>query len=104
MSSSKDDSPVPPHLLAGDAKSVSDPRGSGKRLGSLAKLNVSPEAIRALPSDFVKRHRILPVEIYNGTIHLATSDPGNQRVIDDVRLLTGLEVKESEAPGAEILE
>lgn len=74
------------------------------KLPTLLRLNVSPEASRALPSDFVKRHRILPFEIQNGTLHIATSEPGNQRVIDDIRLLSGLEVKESHAPAAEILE
>ncbi len=78
--------------------------GTGRRLESLTKLNVSPEAARALPSDFVKRHRVLPFEICKGTIHIVTSDPGNQRVIEDIRLLSGLEVQETEAPAAEILE
>ena len=75
-----------------------------RRLEGLAKINVSAEAVRALPSDFVKRHRILPLKIHNGTIHIATAEPGNQRVIDDIRLLTGLEVEEAEAPGSEVLE
>jgi len=78
--------------------------GTERRLESLAKLNVSPEALRALPSDFVRSHRILPFEISNGTIHIATADPGNQRVIDDIRLLSGLEVQESVASASEILE
>src|SRR5207302_7062408 len=73
-------------------------------LDSLTKLNVSAEAVRALPADFVKRHRVLPFEIRKGTIHIVTSDPGNQRVIEDIRLLSGLEVQETEAPAAEILE
>src|SRR5688572_3643889 len=76
----------------------------GRRLESLTKLDVSPEAVRALPSDFVKRHRVLPFQIRNGTLHIVTSDPGNQRVIEDIRLLSGLEVQESEAPAAEIME
>jgi len=74
------------------------------KMGTLAGLEVSPEALRALPADFVKRHRILPFKLNNGTIHIATEQRGNQRVIDDIRLLTGLEVEETEAPGAEILE
>src|SRR5256885_2798473 len=78
--------------------------GTERRLESLAKLNVSPEALRALPSDFVRSHRILPFEVSNGTIHIATADPGNQRVIDDIRLLSGLEVQESVASASEILE
>jgi type IV pilus assembly protein PilB len=68
------------------------------------KLEPSLEAIRALPADFAKRHRILPLAIQDGTISVATADPGNQRVIDDIRLLSGLEVKESEAAASEIVE
>src|SRR6058998_3047234 len=81
-----------------------EPPGIGRRMESLSKLDVSPEAVRALPSDFVKRHRVLPFQIRNSTIHIVTSDPGNQRVIEDIRLLSGLEVQETEAPAAEILE
>lgn len=77
---------------------------AGGRIDSLAKHDVSSEAIRLLPSDFVKRHRVLPLEIRNGTIHIATADPGNQQVTDDIRLLSGLEVEESIAPSSEILE
>lgn len=87
-----------------DSESVPEQFGAGRRLGTLARLSVSSEAIHTLPADFVKRHRVLPFEIHNGTIHVATADPGNQRVIDDIRLLSGLEVQESEAPVSEILE
>src|SRR5437867_2558012 len=83
---------------------LAEPPGTGRRLDSLTKLNVSAEAVRALPSDFVKRHRVLPIEIRNGIIHIVTSDPGNQRVIEDIRLLSGLEVQETEAPATEIME
>src|SRR5437660_2009524 len=77
----------------------------GRTAGSrLAGLQVAPEALRALPADFVKRHRVLPYKIQNGTIHVATAEPGNARVIDDIRLLSGLEVQESETPAAEVLE
>src|SRR5947207_1431642 len=78
--------------------------GRGRRLESLVKLDIAPEVIRALPADFVKRHRVLPFDIRNGTIHIVTSDPGNQRVIEDIRLLSGLEVQETEAPATEIVE
>jgi len=80
-----------------------EPNGAS-RLGSLARLTVSAEAIRTLPAEFVKRHRILPFALHQGILYVATADPGNQRVIDDIRLLSGLEVEETEAPGTEILE
>jgi type II secretory ATPase GspE/PulE/Tfp pilus assembly ATPase PilB-like protein len=76
--------------------------GHKKPLNSLAKLEVSPEVIRALPAEFVRHHGILPFQIRNGTIHIATPAPGDQRVIDDIRLLSGLEVEEFAAPAAEI--
>jgi type II secretory ATPase GspE/PulE/Tfp pilus assembly ATPase PilB-like protein len=65
---------------------------------------ISPEILRSLPAEFVKRHQVLPVQLYNGTIRIATAAPGNQRVIDDIRLLTGLEVEETEWPAGELLE
>jgi type IV pilus assembly protein PilB len=69
-----------------------------------ARLNPTPEAVRVLPADFVKRHHVLPLDIENGTLHIATAQPGNQRVIDDIRLLSGFEVRESAALPSEILE
>jgi type II secretory ATPase GspE/PulE/Tfp pilus assembly ATPase PilB-like protein len=86
----------------GDAIALTEPGGLRGQLCGLAKLNVSAEIIRSLPAEFVKLHRILPFEISDGVIHVATAAPGNQRMIDDIRLLSGLEVKEFEAPAAEI--
>jgi type IV pilus assembly protein PilB len=71
-------------------------------LHGIAKLEVSPEIVRRLPAEFVKRHCLLPIAVRNGTIQIATAAPGNQRVIDDIRLLSGLEVEEIEAPAADI--
>src|SRR5437879_1253327 len=99
MSSSKANANAGERLgqVAPDSDPVAE-QGNGngaRRGGSLARLTVSPEAIRTLPAEFVKRHRVLPYQIRHGTIHVATADPGNQRVIDDIRLLSGLEVQES---------
>jgi len=104
MNSSKPDAVAGLGEIAPESVTVSEQGNGARRNGILARLNVSPEAIRTLPADFVKRHRVLPYDIRHGTIHVATADPGNQRVIDDIRLLSGLEVQESEAPSAEILE
>jgi type II secretory ATPase GspE/PulE/Tfp pilus assembly ATPase PilB-like protein len=79
---------------------VEEPSGPA----SPARLEVSPEVVRLLPADFVKRHRILPLEIRQGTLLVATAEPGNPQVIDDLRLLTGLEIEEQVAPLNEILE
>ncbi|NOS71846.1 MAG: type II/IV secretion system protein [Verrucomicrobia bacterium] len=78
--------------------------GENGQGGALAKLTISPEALRALPADFVKRYRVLPFKLCNGILHIATAEPGNQRVIDDIRLLSGLEVEESEFASAQVAE
>ena len=90
--------------LGADASGVAKAPGSGARPGSLAHLTVSPEALRLVPGDFAKRHRVLPLDVRAGTLRVATSDPGNQRVIDDLRLLSGMEVRELAAPDGEISE
>jgi type IV pilus assembly protein PilB len=77
---------------------------NGIRAGGPVRLAVSPEAAGALPVEFIKRHRVLPLKMGGGTIVVATAEPGNQRVIEDIRLLTGLEVEEQSVEMAELLE
>src|SRR6185369_17146052 len=78
--------------------------GSAYGGGALTKLNIPAEALRVLPAEFVKRYQVLPLEIREGTLHIASAKAVDERVIDDIRLLTGMEVRESVMPAAEILE
>jgi type IV pilus assembly protein PilB len=75
-----------------------------KQVANVSKLTVPSEIIRLLPAEFVKRHRVLPFDLRNGAVCIATAEPGNQRLIEDIRLLSGLEVEEFTAPQPEILE
>jgi type II secretory ATPase GspE/PulE/Tfp pilus assembly ATPase PilB-like protein len=83
---------------------VKAPGGATQRLAGLNKLAVPAEVARSLPAEFVKRHRVLPFKIQGGVLHVAVAEPGDQRLIDDLRLLTGLEVEEFAAPASEVLE
>jgi type II secretory ATPase GspE/PulE/Tfp pilus assembly ATPase PilB-like protein len=67
-------------------------------------LDSTPEALRLLPLEFVRKHRVFPTALHAGILRLATVEPTDQRVIDDVRLMTGLEVDAFLAPLEEILE
>jgi type II secretory ATPase GspE/PulE/Tfp pilus assembly ATPase PilB-like protein len=69
---------------------------------SLDDLPIDPEAIRSLPAEFAKIHNVLPFAIKNGRLHVATPQPGQPQVIDDIRLLSGMEVSEFSAPAEEI--
>ncbi|HEY4414286.1 MAG TPA: GspE/PulE family protein [Verrucomicrobiae bacterium] len=88
----------------GSIDGLTENRDRNRQLENLAKLEVSPEVIHLLSAELAKRHRILPIATINGTLHIVTAAPGNQRVVDDIRLLTGLEVEEFSAPEAEIIE
>jgi type II secretory ATPase GspE/PulE/Tfp pilus assembly ATPase PilB-like protein len=72
--------------------------------GAASRFPATPEVLRTLPAEFVKRHRVLPLKIQEGMLHIATAEPGNANVVDDIRLLTGLEVVEEEFPAADIAE
>src|SRR5690242_9757019 len=95
----------PASKLAGQNGESALPRSAPvRRPIELAKLEVGGDALRALPAEFAKRHLVLPFNLHNGSIDIATAEPGNARVIDDIRLLTGLEVREFEVPGDELQE
>jgi type II secretory ATPase GspE/PulE/Tfp pilus assembly ATPase PilB-like protein len=96
---------VTKNLNGSDGSAVTNGNGfAEKGLLSLANMAIAPEVLRVLPADFVKRNRVLPVALRNGTVRIATAEPGNQRVIDDIRLLSGLEVEETSAPASELAE
>lgn len=67
-------------------------------------LPTTPEALRTLGAEFVREHRILPLRIEHGVLHLATAQPGDDALVENIRLLTGLEVREIAASDAEIQE
>jgi type IV pilus assembly protein PilB len=83
------------------------PIGFDARADGIARngaLRPAPEALRALPTDFVKRHRVLPLRVEEGNLYVASAEPLSEILIDDMRLLSGLEVREQRAPAAEVLE
>jgi type II secretory ATPase GspE/PulE/Tfp pilus assembly ATPase PilB-like protein len=71
---------------------------------AFAKQTIPTEALRVLPAEFVKLHDVLPLALRDGAVEIATANPGNQKVIEDIRLLSGLEVQETTVPLAEIRE
>ena len=68
----------------------------------LPNATIEDEAIRSLPSRFVYRNHLAPIARENGTLKVATSDPFDLYVFDEIKLLTGLEVTPVLAPRNEI--
>ncbi len=82
---------------------VSTPETPGRH-ARLGVLPATPEALKTLTADFVREHRVLPLRIEHGVLHLATVEAGNESLIENVRLLTGLEVQEIAAAEKDIQE
>ncbi|MDP6637511.1 MAG: type II secretion system ATPase GspE [Phycisphaerae bacterium] len=58
----------------------------------LASVEISNDALSAIPPKLVFRKNIVPVSRENGTLTVATSDPFDLYSFDELRLLTGLEI------------
>ncbi|NUQ69156.1 MAG: Flp pilus assembly complex ATPase component TadA [Phycisphaerales bacterium] len=55
----------------------------------IASLAPDPAALAALPAKVVFRHRCVPIAKDQGTLTVATSDPYELAVLDELKLLTG---------------
>lgn len=58
----------------------------------LSKMNIDPEAVKLLPPQIIRLHRILPISRRKNILTLAMVDPLNHQAIDDVRMATNLDV------------
>ena len=68
----------------------------------LGAIEISKEALSAIPAKLVFRKNVVPVSRDNGTLTVATSDPFDLYSFDELRLLTGLEINPVLAPQDEI--
>ncbi len=69
----------------------------GRRLGLeyLGKLEreIDPSLLALVPGEFAMRHQVLPLHVADHTLLVAMSDPFDVTVLDDLRLLTGRDVR-----------
>ena len=68
----------------------------------LSTVKFDPKALEALPPKLVFRKEIIPVRRDNNSLTVATSDPFDLYAFDELRLMTGLEIKPVLAPAEEI--
>jgi len=58
----------------------------------LTGFEIDPAAVNVLPQHIARRHRVVPITKSKTRLKLAISDPLNVIALDDVRLITGLEI------------
>ncbi|NMB15927.1 MAG: Flp pilus assembly complex ATPase component TadA [Firmicutes bacterium] len=68
----------------------------------LDQLVVTPGAITLIPEEFASRYSVFPWKEEDSCLHVAMTDPLDIQVIDDLRMLTGLNVKPYVATLSEI--
>jgi len=69
-----------------------------------ANLKVDVETIRQMPSKLVHRAKLIPLNRENGSIRVATRDPFQIYAFDELRMITGLDVRPVLAKESEINE
>ncbi len=68
----------------------------------LAATVVDPEAVLTIPENIALKHMVIPIKKENGNLTVVMRDPLNYQIIDELRVLSGLDIKECVAPEAEI--
>jgi type IV pilus assembly protein PilB len=85
-----------PDLVAALARQV------GLEYIDLAEYQVDPNAVALLPEQVARRYRALPIGFENSHVVVAMSDPANVFAMDDIRTITGMEVKPVVATVADV--
>jgi Type II secretory pathway, ATPase PulE/Tfp pilus assembly pathway, ATPase PilB len=70
----------------------------------LNEVQVDPRALELVSEQYQRRHRVLPYTIDNRKLHVAMGDPLNVMIIDDLRLMTGLQIVPMLALQSEIMD
>lgn len=78
-----------------------------KRIGmefvDLTEYQIDPSVAGRIPESLAKRYKALPIAFEDDKLVVAMSDPSNVNAIDDIRTLTGRQVKPVVATGTDIL-
>jgi len=71
---------------------------------TLQDLVVPPELLAQVPASIASRYQVVPLHREDHTLQLAMAEPFDVRVLDELRVLLGCEVRPSPAPAQEIRE
>ncbi|MFA6092267.1 MAG: ATPase, T2SS/T4P/T4SS family [Elusimicrobiota bacterium] len=65
---------------------------------------VDPEVLAKVPESLARQHVIFPYKIESGILSLAVADPLNVLVLDDLKMMTGLDIQAVLASDADIVD
>ena len=70
---------------------------------SLGDLRIDRDAVKLIPVHIARRHKVIAVDRTKAGLRVAIADPVNVEALDDVGLVTGLDVDPVVAPEEEIV-
>jgi type II secretion system protein E len=65
----------------------------GMELVDLTKIKVEPETLQAMPLKLVHRRTLMPLSRRNGTLVVATGDPYDVYALDELQMMTGMQIQ-----------
>lgn len=69
---------------------------------NLAQYSINPDAFSKIPTEVLKHYNVLPIDIKNEFLVVATSDPEDVLAVSDLRFISGMHIKLVLAPKEEI--
>jgi type IV pilus assembly protein PilB len=75
----------------------------GLEFVDLTETNIDASAVAMVPEVTARRHSCIPVRIEDGRLVVAMADPANVIAIDDIRALTGKEIRTVVATKADVV-
>jgi type IV pilus assembly protein PilB len=88
-----------PHVLdeLGFADEVTVAKAIAESMGlpyvDVGAYEIDPQALLLLKADLMRRYAVLPIKVEDDELTLAMADPANIFAIDDVRIVTGKEIR-----------
>jgi general secretion pathway protein E len=80
-------------LVTADALAMTLSLQFGIRFLDLLRVQIQPEALRLVPAEFCREHVLIPVETDGRSVLVVMADPGNMQVTEELRSMTGLDVR-----------
>ena len=59
---------------------------------NLERYDIQPEAVKKIPDNIARIHELIPIQIADGKLVVAMSDPLNIFAIDDVKIYSGMDI------------
>ncbi|PIP16145.1 MAG: type II secretion system protein GspE, partial [bacterium (Candidatus Ratteibacteria) CG23_combo_of_CG06-09_8_20_14_all_48_7] len=59
----------------------------------LSRLNPEPRAISLIPEDIARKYNVVPVSVIGKILTIATAEPADVLVFDDLKSITGYQIR-----------